>query len=70
MHRPAGVEVDVVVTTKPVDLMRVFSGITTYRNAVIDGTITVTGPPRLTRALPHWFSWSPFAPAVRDRLTT
>jgi DNA-binding HxlR family transcriptional regulator len=65
---PPGFEVDVVVTTEPVELMRVFSGITTYHDAVVAGTISVTGPPRLTRALPHWFAWSPFAPAVQARL--
>lgn len=65
---PPGFETDVVVTTEPVALMRVFSGITTYREAVTSETIVLAGPPRLTRALPHWFAWSPFAPAVRDRL--
>ena len=57
-----------VVTTEPVELMRVFSGITTYRQALASGAIALAGPPRLTRALPRWFAWSPFAPAVRDRL--
>lgn len=65
---PPGFETDVVVTTEPVALMRVFSGITSYRAAVEQGTLTVAGPPRLTRALPSWFAWSPFAPAVRERL--
>lgn len=65
---PPGFEVDVVVSTEPVELMRVFSGITTYRDALASGTIAVAGPSSLTRALPHWFAWSPFAPAVRDRL--
>jgi DNA-binding HxlR family transcriptional regulator len=65
---PPGFEVDVVVSTEPVELMRVFSGITTYRDALASGTINVAGPARLTRALPLWFAWSPFAPAVRDRL--
>lgn len=66
---PPGFEVDVIITMTPVGLMRVFSGITTYRDAIIGGSIAVTGPPHLTRALPHWFAWSPFAPAVRTRLT-
>jgi len=26
------------------------------------------GPPSLTRAFGRWFLWSPFAPAVRERL--
>ena len=65
---PPGFDSDVVVATDPVALMRVFSGITSYGDALSAGSIVLTGPPRLTRALPHWFSWSPFAPAVRERL--
>jgi hypothetical protein len=62
--------VDVVLSTEPVALMRVFSGITGYSDALASGAITVSGPSALTRALPHWFAWSPFAPAVRARLAT
>ena len=65
---PPGFDVDVVLSTEPVELMRVFSGITTYRDALATSAISVAGPPRLTRALPHWFAWSPFAPAVRTHL--
>lgn len=63
-----GFETDVVVTTEPVALMRVFSGITSFRAALEQGDLAVDGPPRLTRALPTWFAWSPFAPAVREHL--
>ena len=66
---PPGFDVDVVVTTEPIDLMRVFAGITSYSQALSSGSIVVAGPRRLTRALPHWFAWSPFAPAVRERLS-
>lgn len=65
---PPGFETDLVISTEPVALMRVFSGIVTYPEALADGTLTVTGQPRLTRELPHWFAWSPFAPAVREHL--
>ncbi len=65
---PPGFDDDLVVTTEPVALMRVFSGIVSYAEALSAGAITVTGPARLTRALPRWFAWSPFAPAVRERL--
>jgi DNA-binding HxlR family transcriptional regulator len=65
---PPGFENDLVVTTEPVALMRVFSGIVTYPQALADGSLALTGPSRLTRALPHWFAWSPFAPAVREHL--
>ena len=67
---PPGYDSDVVVTTEPLELMRVFSGITSYPQALASGSIALTGPRRLTRDLPHWFAWSPFAPAVRDRLAT
>ena len=65
---PPGFDTDVIVSTDPVALMRVFSGITTYADAVRAGTITLSGPPRLTRSLPTWFAWSPFADATRERL--
>lgn len=58
---------DVVVTTDAVALMRVFSGITTLPQATAAGTVTVSGHRRLVKALPTWFLWSPFAPAVRAR---
>jgi hypothetical protein len=66
---PPGFDSDVVLTTEPVALMRVFSGITTYADARKTDALTVAGPPGLTRDLPHWFAWSPFAPAVRERLS-
>jgi hypothetical protein len=56
--------------TEPVELMRIFSGITPYATALASGAIQVPGPPRLVRALPHWLAWSPFAPAVRTLLAT
>ena len=67
---PPGFETDLVVSTEPVELMRIFAGITSYAQAVASGAVEVTGPRRLVRELPNWFAWSPFAPAVRDRLTT
>ncbi|MEZ5193745.1 MAG: hypothetical protein R2734_15435 [Nocardioides sp.] len=50
--------------------MRVFAGITSCREAVTSQALSVTGSARLTRALPTWFAWSPFAPAVRTRLAS
>ena len=56
---PPGFDVDVVVATEPVELMRVFSGITTYRDAVASAAITVDraaaadpGAPALVRLEP------------------
>ena len=66
---PPGFDSDVVVTTEPVALMRVFSGITSYAQALESGVIRLAGPPHLTRRVPRWFAWSPFAPAVRERLS-
>ncbi|MFC0622865.1 winged helix-turn-helix transcriptional regulator [Kribbella deserti] len=63
-----GFNSDIIISTRPVDLMRVFSGITTLAQSAADGSIGLAGPPRLLRALPTWFLWSPFAPAVRQRL--
>ena len=61
-----GFEPDVIVTTEPVSLMRVFSGIVLFKDAVADGSVRLAGTPSLTRRFGSWFAWSPFAPAVRD----
>lgn len=47
---------NLVVTTEPVALMRVFSSIITSPHALADGSLALTGPSHLTRALPHWFA--------------
>jgi len=36
-------------------------------DAVREEAIVVSGPTALTRGLPRWFLWSPFADAVRAR---
>lgn len=63
-----GFDTDVLVTTEPVALMRVFSGIVPLRTAVSRGDVQLSGTPALTRRFGSWFSWSPFAPAVREEL--
>ena len=63
-----GFDSDVTVRTEPVALMRVFSGLTTLRQARATGAVALEGVPRMTREFPTWFLWSPFAPAVRDRM--
>ncbi len=63
-----GFDSDVIVTTTAVALMRVFSGIEALVDARAAGSITVDGPPPLTRAFGDWFLWSPFAPTVRQVL--
>ncbi len=68
--RHPGFESDVVVTTEPVALMRVFSGIVSLADARRDRSVVIAGPPGLTRSFEQWFLWSPFAPAIRKALAT
>jgi DNA-binding HxlR family transcriptional regulator len=61
-----GFDTDVLVTCTTPALADVFSGRESWSRAIDAGTIKVEGPPLLTRALPRWFTWSPFAPDVRQ----
>lgn len=63
-----GFDSDVVVITDAVSMMRVFSGIITLGSSLADGSVSVQGPPSLTRGFGRWFLWSPFVPAVHARL--
>ena len=65
--QPPGFDVDLIVRCATPDLAAVFSGLETWRRSVSTGTIAVEGPPALSRELPHWFTWSPFADAVTAR---
>jgi DNA-binding HxlR family transcriptional regulator len=62
-----GFDVDVVATAPTGTFADVFQGYCTWREAVDAGRIEVAGPPRLLRALPRWFLWSPWADVTRDR---
>lgn len=62
-----GFDSDLLVDTDTVSMTRVFAGIDTLDEARQRGAVRLEGPPRLIRAFPHWFLWSPFAPAVRAR---
>ncbi|KRA37579.1 MULTISPECIES: winged helix-turn-helix transcriptional regulator [unclassified Nocardioides] len=62
-----GFEVDVEVTAATPALADVFQGYCSWAEAVDAGRIEVAGPPRLTRALPRWFLWSPWADVTRER---
>ncbi|MEQ1786377.1 MAG: winged helix-turn-helix transcriptional regulator [Acidimicrobiales bacterium] len=62
-----GADADLIVTTTTPTLGDVFSGRTRWASAVAAGSISVDGPPKLVRALPRWFTWSPFADATRAR---
>ena len=63
-----GFEPDVVVRTSTPALAEVFQGYSTWSRSVADGDISIDGPPRLTRAFPRWFEWSPFIDATRTRM--
>lgn len=56
-----GFDADVIVRTPTPALAEVFQGFTTWAAALAQGSIVVDGPPRLTRAMPRWFEWSPLA---------
>lgn len=60
-----GFEPDLVVTTTTPALAEVFSGVTTWANALLSGSIRIDGPPSLARRLPKWFLGSPFADVTR-----
>lgn len=49
-----GFDSDVTVTTEPVVLMRVFSGIVGLREARSSGSIEVAGQPRSAAPVSHW----------------
>ena len=59
MQHP-GFDSDVIVTSTTRALADVFSGATRWVDAVSDGLVSVAGPPKLLRALPTWFLFSPF----------
>jgi DNA-binding HxlR family transcriptional regulator len=63
-----GFDVDLVVETDPVSMMRVFAGITTLADAIANDKIRVLGSPKLAKAFGRWFLWSPFLPAVHELL--
>ncbi len=58
---------DVVATAATGTFADVFQGYCTWREAVDAGRIEVAGPPRLLKALPRWFLWSPWADVTRER---
>jgi DNA-binding HxlR family transcriptional regulator len=62
-----GFDADLLVTTSTPALAEVFQGLDTWAGAVASGRITLDGQPRLVRAMPSWFLWSPFAEDTRVR---
>lgn len=66
-HQHPGFEVDVVAIATTADFADVFQGYRTWNEAVAEGRIEVMGPPKLLRALPRWFLWSPWKDVTRER---
>jgi DNA-binding HxlR family transcriptional regulator len=64
MQHP-GYDSDVVVTCSTTVLSGIFSGVDSWDHEVAKGTVQLAGPPRLTRALPKWFSWGLFPEEMR-----
>ena len=57
-----GFDSDLVVRTDAVSMARVFTGLTTLRQATEDGSIELLGPPALVRGFGRWFSVEPVPP--------
>jgi DNA-binding HxlR family transcriptional regulator len=62
-----GLAVDVEVVASTPALADVFQGYCTWDEALDAGRIAVSGPRRLTDALPRWFLGSTWADATRER---
>jgi DNA-binding HxlR family transcriptional regulator len=60
-----GFEPHLTVRADTAAMYRVYLGQTDLATAVQGGTVTITGPEHLRRALTRWFTWSKFAPASR-----
>jgi DNA-binding HxlR family transcriptional regulator len=68
IQHPGG-DVDLVASAAASTFGQVFQGRRRWQDAVANGDIDVVGLPRLTRRLPTWFTWSPWAGATRERST-
>lgn len=66
--KPPGFDVDIEVQTTSRELHRIWMGRITIAEAIRARTLRIEGPPTLVRAFPRWFSFSPFAPAVRHAM--
>ena len=64
-----GFDTDVLVRATTPMFAEVFQGYRRWTDAVGDGDIQLSGPPRLLKALPTWFLWSPWAEVTHERAT-
>lgn len=60
-----GYEINLLINADLAMFFKVWLGYMDYHDAVAGGGIVVEGIPRLVRAFPNWFAWSPAADAVR-----
>ncbi len=60
-----GYPIDVLVNADLATFFKLWLGRIDYDDAVSAYGVKVLGIPRLTRAFPRWFTWSPAAPTVR-----
>lgn len=65
LHDP-GFGIDVFVVADTDALYRVYLGRMTLREAMHERLVVVEGGPSLVRSFSRWFTWSDFAPAVRE----
>ena len=63
-----GFDVDIIVSATTPALAEVFNGYTHWVHAVDSGAVEISGPPRLVKAFPTWFLWSPFAESIRHQV--
>jgi DNA-binding HxlR family transcriptional regulator len=62
-----GADADVAVSASTATLGEIFAGAQSWAHAAATGALVLSGPPKLVKAIPQWFAWSPFAAATRDR---
>ena len=60
-----GYEINLMVQADLATFFKLWLGRISYPEAITSQGVKVDGMPRLVRAFPKWFKWSPAAPAVR-----
>ncbi len=63
-ERDEGFDVNLVVTADIRELLKVWNGTSTWRDAILAGKLVIEGRRDLARAFPRWFELSPFASQI------
>jgi DNA-binding HxlR family transcriptional regulator len=66
---PPGFETDIFLTASAATLYDLYLGRVSLRTLTREALICIDGPRPLVRTFQRWFTWSSFAPAVRQGLT-